>query len=380
MARGARAQRRLEAALANLPHGLCMFDADRRLVLCNTRYVEMYRLPPELVAEGTRLDDIVAYREKAGNAPVAFPNYVSHSGIEFIPGANSVFEFTLQDGRTIRINHLAIAGGGYAATHEDVSEVIEARSARALAETRATLVAELESKNQELEAFSYTVSHDLRAPLRAIDGFSHAILEDCADRLDENGQSHLRRIRLAAQRMGELIDDILQLSRVTRAGITLARVDLSLMAHEVVDDLQRQNSDHDVDVTISDGLIAEADRGMMRIVLENLLGNAWKFTRGAEHPVIAFRAIDGGESAYVVSDNGAGFDMSYADKLFLPFQRLHSESDFPGTGIGLATIRRVIDRHGGRVWAKGEVGRGASFFFALPDIGASPLGSRAFSA
>ena len=380
LAKGKWAQRRLEAALANLPHGMCMFDAERRMVLCNTRYMEMYELPPELVASGTPLKKIVAYRQKIGNAPTSFPNYATHVGIEFRSGANSVFEFALEDGRTIRINHLALPDGGYVATHEDVSEVIEARSARALAEARATLVAELERRNKELEAFSYTVSHDLRTPLRAIDGFSHAILDDYSDRLDPIGQGHLRRIRQAAQRMGELIDDILQLSRVTRAEINLGPVDLTQMAHEIVDNLQRQNPDHAVDVTISDGLVTEADRGMMRIVLENLFGNAWKFTRGANRPTVEFSAIDGDDLTYVVRDNGAGFDMTYANKLFHPFQRLHTEADFPGTGIGLATIHRVIDRHGGRVWAEGTVGHGASFFFTLPELRSVALRQRALSA
>lgn len=381
-ARNAWAQRRLEAALANLPHGMCMFDKDRRMVLCNTRYMEMYELPPELVQPGTPLEEIVAHREKIGNAPVAFPNYASHVGIEFRSGANSVFEFALQDGRTVRINHLALSDGGYVATHEDVSEVIEARSARALADARATLVAELERKNKELEAFSYTVSHDLRTPLRAIDGFSCAILDDYSDRLDEMGQNHLKRIRQAAQRMGELIDDILQLSRVTRTEMSLCRVDLSSMARDIVDVLQRQNSDHDVDVVIGEGLVAEADRGMIRIVLENLLGNAWKFTRDVPHPLVEFGAKCaklGDEAAYFVRDNGAGFDMACVDKLFRPFQRLHPEKDFPGTGIGLATIHRVIDRHGGRVWAEGAVGEGASFHFTLPDLRASPFRQRAFA-
>jgi signal transduction histidine kinase len=379
--RNAWAQRRLEAALANLPHGMCMFDKDRQMVLCNERYAQMYELPSELVEPGTPLEEIVAYREKIGNAPVAFPNYASHDGIEFRSGANSVFEFTLQDGRTIRINHLALSDGGYVATHEDVTEVIEARSARALADARAALVAELERRNRELEAFSYTVSHDLRTPLRAIDGFSHAILDDYADKLDETGKNHLKRIRQAAQRMGELIDDVIHLSRVTRAEMALGRVDLSQMGREIVEALLRQNRDHNVDVVIADDLVAEADRGMMKIVLENLLGNAWKFTRNIPHPLVEFGVKLGGEEVtYFVRDNGAGFDMAYIDKLFRPFQRLHSERDFPGTGIGLATIHRVIDRHGGRVWAEGAVGQGASFFFTLPDLKSSPLRQHAFTA
>jgi signal transduction histidine kinase len=379
-ARNEWAQRRLEATLANLPHGMCMFDKDRRMVLCNARYIEMYALPPELVEPGTPLQEIVAYREKIGNAPLAFPNYATHVGIEFRSGANSVFEFALGDGRTIRINHLALSDGGYVAIHEDVTEVIEARSARALADARAVLVAELERRNKELEAFSYTVSHDLRTPLRAIDGFSHAILDDYSDKLDETGKNHLNRIRQAAQRMGELIDDILQLSRVTRAEMAPIRVDLSQLAREIVDVLQRQNSGRDIDVVIGDGVIAEADRGMMRIVLENLLGNAWKFTRDVPHPLVEFGAKLGDEATYFVRDNGAGFDMAYVDKLFRPFQRLHEEKDFPGTGIGLATIHRVIDRHGGRVWAKGAIGQGATFFFTLPGLKSSPLRPRAFTA
>ena len=350
------------------------------MVLCNTRYAEMYELPPELVEPGIPLEEIVTYREKIGNAPMAFPNYASHVGIEFRSGANSVFEFTLQDGRTIRINHLALSDGGYVAIHEDVTEVIEARSARALADARAVLVAELERRNKELEAFSYTVSHDLRTPLRAIDGFSHAILDDYSDKLDETGKNHLKRIRQAAQRMGELIDDILQLSRVTRTEMSIDRVDLSQMAREVVDVLQRQNNDRVIETIIADGLVTEADRGMMRIVLENLLGNAWKFTRNVPHAVVEFGIRAEDEAAYFVRDNGAGFDMAYVDKLFRPFQRLHSEKDFPGTGIGLATIQRVIEKHGGHVWAEGAIGQGASFFFTLPDLRSSPLRQRAFTA
>jgi two-component system, NtrC family, sensor kinase len=244
-------------------------------------------------------------------------------------------------------------------------DAAEARSAKELAETRAALVAELERKNKELEAFSYSVSHDLRAPLRSIDGFSKALIEDCADKLDEEGLKHLNRVRAAAQRMGELIDDMLQLSRVTRLDLNRRRVDLSALAREVAADLQRQEPERRVVVELEDGLFADADPRLVRIVLENLLGNAWKFTRKVEEPKIVIGMREGDGPVFFVRDNGAGFDMQHAEKLFRPFQRLHVESDFPGTGIGLATIHRVIDRHGGRVWAEAVVGEGATFFFSL---------------
>jgi signal transduction histidine kinase len=361
---------RLQGMLANTPHGLCIFDADKRLVLCNAHYAELYKLPPSIVRPGTPLKVIVDYRHEIGTAPKNFPNYVSHDGVAWKTHGNSVFEVALEDGRTIRLNHLALAGGGYVATHEDMSEIeleaSKARAARELAESRAALVAELERKNRELESFSYSVSHDLRGPLRAIDGFSHAILEDYGDRLDATGYSHLKRIRAAANRMGELIDDMLNLSRITRVEMIRDRVDLSSLAREVADDLQRRHLDHQVAFRVDDDLVVDADPRMMKIVLENLIGNAWKFTRRTEQPNVEFGLRRNGEAAFFVRDNGAGFNMEQAGKLFKPFQRLHTEAEFPGTGIGLATIHRVIDRHGGRIWAEGEVGRGAAFFFTLP--------------
>jgi DNA-binding response OmpR family regulator len=246
-------------------------------------------------------------------------------------------------------------------------EAAEARAARELAEAKAELVDELKSKNEELEAFSYSVSHDLRAPLRGVDGFSQALLEDYSDRLDETGQNYLRRIRAGAQRMAALIDDMLLLSRVNRAQIERERVDVSGLAQTVAEELGRQNPDHKVAVLIQPELTAHADRGMMRILLENLLGNAWKFTARTAEARIEIRAdTSGTESVFLVKDNGAGFDMAHAGALFQPFQRLHSEADFPGTGIGLATVRRIVDRHGGRIWAEGTVDRGATVFFTVP--------------
>jgi PAS domain S-box-containing protein len=226
--------------------------------------------------------------------------------------------------------------------------------------------AELARSNAELEQFAYLVAHDLRAPLRSINGFSHILLEDYADRLDEEGRDHLRRVRDAAARMGHLMDDLLELSRLTRAEMRRERVDLSALASEVASELQRSRPERRVEFVISDGLVAEGDARLLRVALENLLGNAFKFTRKEPAARIEFGSATGGGSIrYYVRDNGVGFETAYAEKLFGAFQRLHGEEDFEGTGIGLATVQRVVHRHGGRVWAEGEVGEGATFFFTL---------------
>ena len=253
-------------------------------------------------------------------------------------------------------------------------EATEARAARELSETRAVLVDELERKNKELEAFSYSISHDLRAPLRSIDGFSKALLEDYADKLDANGQHYLDRVRTGAQRMGELIDDLLQLSKVGRAELRRGRVDLSVLARIVATELQRVNPDRRVQVLIPDGIVADADYRLLHVVLENLLGNAWKFTTAVAEAIIEFGILQqGGVPTYFVRDNGAGFDMANAGKLFTPFQRLHPAAKFPGTGIGLATVHRIVDRHGGRVWAESAVGLGATFLWTLPTLRSGSL-------
>jgi PAS domain S-box-containing protein len=225
---------------------------------------------------------------------------------------------------------------------------------------------ELEAINRELEAFSYSVSHDLRAPLRAIDGFSRILLTDYADRLDDTGRDRLERVRRAAQHMGTLIDDLLKLSRVTRTELKHEQVDLSALAGEVAEELRKQAPERSVQFAISPGLVVNGDRGLLRIVLDNLLGNAWKFTGGRAEARIGLSATShAGQPAYVVSDNGAGFDMAYADKLFGVFQRLHDVSEFPGTGVGLATVQRIIHKHGGRIWPESEVGKGTRFYFTL---------------
>jgi PAS domain S-box-containing protein len=227
--------------------------------------------------------------------------------------------------------------------------------------------AQLESANRELESFSYSVSHDLRAPLRSIDGFSQALIEDYEDRLDSQAQDFLQRIRGATQRMAELIDALLSLSRVTRAELLREPVDLSAMAQAIATELQRHEPQRQVDFVIADGLEASGDARLLRIMLENLLGNAWKFTAQRSQTRIEFGAQSqpDGSPAFFVRDNGAGFDMTYANKLFGAFQRLHGMNEFAGTGIGLATVQRIIHRHGGRVWAEGTVGHGATFYFTL---------------
>lgn len=226
--------------------------------------------------------------------------------------------------------------------------------------------AELSTINQELESFAYSVSHDLRAPLRSIDGFSQAILEDYYEQIDATGQDYLRRIRSATQRMGQLIDDLLALSRVTRSDLKQELVDLSAIALGITSDLRQSAPDRDVQFVIQEGLRVSGDSHLLRVVLVNLLENAWKFTARKPRARIEFGVVnDTGKKIYFIKDDGAGFDMAYSHKLFGAFQRLHSMADFPGNGIGLATIQRVIHRHGGRVWAEGAVGQGATFYFTL---------------
>jgi signal transduction histidine kinase len=241
-----------------------------------------------------------------------------------------------------------------------------------LARDRRAWAAELERINRELEAFSYSVSHDLRAPLRAIDGFSKALLLDCPEGLDDASRHYLERIRAGIERMRRLIEDLFALSRIQRSAVNLERVDLTRLAEEVARELAQREPERKVAVEIARGLSARADRHLLTIVLENLLGNAWKFTSKVCDPEISVgradpqHGRDGQDGpAFFVRDNGAGFDMAYADKLFAPFQRLHRPGDFEGTGIGLATVQRIVSRHGGRVFASSEPNRGATFYFTL---------------
>jgi PAS domain S-box-containing protein len=225
-----------------------------------------------------------------------------------------------------------------------------------------------EAANRELEAFNYSVAHDLRAPLRAIDGFSHVLLEDYGNALDAEGQHLLHRVRNAAQHMGRLIDGLLALGRLTRMSIRSQPVDLSELGHAAAERLKESQPDRVVEFVIGDGFVENGDSALLGAAIENLLSNAWKFTRNQPNARIEFGCVqEGGQTAYFVRDNGAGFDMAFVSKLFGVFQRLHTPSEFEGTGVGLATVQRIVHRHGGRVWAEGKVGEGASFHFTFGD-------------
>jgi|GEM_PF-5512500 len=243
-----------------------------------------------------------------------------------------------------------------------------AREARAQAEAREEMMVMLRAAHQELESFSYSVAHDLRAPLRSISGFSEALVEDNGAQLDARGRGHLEKILGASARMATLIEDLLSLSRVTRQPLATMPLDLTAMAHEVVADLRAADPRREVAITIAPGLRTEADRSLTRALLQNLFGNAWKFTRRTAGARIEFGRESGQgphPDAFFVRDNGAGFDDAYAAKLFGAFQRLHTTAEFEGSGVGLATVRRIVRRHGGEVWGTGKVGGGATFHFTL---------------
>ncbi|HOJ95787.1 MAG TPA: response regulator [Methanospirillum sp.] len=237
-----------------------------------------------------------------------------------------------------------------------------------MARERSRLEAELEAANRELDSFSYSVSHDLRAPLIAIDGFSRILEETYAGYLPPDGIECLSRIRQAANQMDQLIEDFLRLSRVTRAPILMERLDLSHMAREILGQLATHDPDRKVSWRVEEGLMAYGDPGLCEIALKNLIGNAWKYTMKTDNAQIQMGSMMQGQTrVFFVKDNGAGFPSDKANLLFIPLQRLHSHQEFPGNGIGLATVQRIIHRHGGRIWAEGAIGEGATFFFTLPE-------------
>jgi signal transduction histidine kinase len=257
-------------------------------------------------------------------------------------------------------------GRGRFAGHLGVAWPVE------LAEARATPDVDADSATRALvaehAAFSYTISHDLRAPLRVVEGFGRILKEDYATALDRVGHDHLDRVMGAAARMNQMIDALLSLSRLSTQPLAQQPVNLSQMAGWVVDDLRRAAPERQATVIIAPGMVAQGDPTLLRMALENLLGNAWKYSAKVPQAVIRFEPCQaGGRAVYLVSDNGAGFDMRFADRLFGVFQRLHSSSDFQGTGVGLASVQRIVRRHGGEIWAESEVGQGARFHFTLKD-------------
>ena len=358
-----------ESVINTVREPLISLDQDLRVVAVNRAFCEFFKVKPEetvgqLIYDlGNRQWDIPSLRELLETIlpeKTTFDDYEVEHDFATI-GRRTMLLNARQIQRVLgkeRIILLAI---------EDITERKRTQEVLAQqAETLALTNMELVAVNKELATFAYSVSHDLRAPLRGIDGFSQALLEDYADKLDEQGKEYVRRVRAATQRMGQLIDDMLILSRVTRSEMRRGAVDLSALARTIAAELQKTQPERQVQFVIAEGLTVNGDAALLRAVLDNLLGNAWKFTGKQTKARIELGVTrHEGKRAYYVRDDGVGFDMTYVDKLFGPFQRLHSTEEFAGTGIGLATVQRIINRHGGKAWAEGAVGKGASFYFTL---------------
>lgn len=353
-------EERYRSLAENLPAVLMRYNRDFRLVYLSSVSASITGIPVEDCLGKT-------------NREIGHPEHLCRlweSAIDEVlqTGQNKNLEFDFDSTQGKKTFYLSLAPefdatGGVAYVLGISTDITERKKAEQDLRQR-TL--ELEAANEEMSSFSYTISHDLRAPLRSMDGFSQALLEDYAGHLDEQGRQWLQHIRDSSQTMGQLINDLLGLSRVVRAELKWDRVDLSGMSVSIADDLTKAEPNRRVEFDISSGMEAWADRNLMRLVMENLIGNAFKYTSTRQAARIEVGILErNGERVCFVRDNGVGFDMEYSDKLFKPFQRLHTEKEFPGTGIGLATVRRIIKRLGGEVWAEGEVGKGATFYFSL---------------
>lgn len=364
-----------QSIVETVRHPLLVLDADLRVQRANRPFYETFSLQPEQAAEQPffELDD-----SKLDIGPVReLLRRVVANG-EALEGYEVEQDFPRVGRKTLLLNARQVYREDdptpmVLVAIEDITEKKqtqdELRRLNAGLEDRVRdRTAQLEAANREMEAFCYSVSHDLRAPLRAIDGFSQELLHTYADKLDELGKHYLQRVRAGSQRMAQLIDELLQLSRLSRSDLNRQSVDISAVATAVAAELQRLEPGRQVTFLIEPELTAYGDPGLLRIVLENLLNNAWKFTSRHPRATIEFGTAESeGQRAYFVRDDGAGFNPTFAGKLFGAFQRLHKERDFPGTGIGLATVQRVIHRHGGRVWAEGAIEKGAAFYFTLPE-------------
>jgi PAS domain S-box-containing protein len=366
-----------DALTKSLGEGICAFDRNRKVIFVNPATTRLLgwnhsELMGRDMAEVFQID--ANDDDEAVLSSLDVWDAVLHRR-RMVEGQNI---FVRKDGSSFPASYLVTpfveneAVQGVVVTLRDITETRRIqdeleRSREELEQRVVERTVNLTAANQELEAFSYSVSHDLRSPLRSIDGFSQALLEDYEDKLDHDGKDSLQRIRAASQKMGRIIDDLLNLSKLTRAQMRTEHIRISEMAQKILEELSSSDKNRQVQTIVQDNLMAVGDSSLLRIALENLLSNAWKFTSKQENARIVFGAERiQGEKVYFVQDNGAGFNMEYGNKLFGAFQRLHQAHEFSGTGIGLATVRRIIHRHGGRIWAESEIGRGAKFSFTLP--------------
>ncbi|WP_374245192.1 PAS domain S-box protein [Zoogloea sp.] len=357
----------------SLPAPFFLFDQQGRLVLWNRFVSELTGLPDAQLQNAEAESLVIPEQEPvmAHRIESALLSGEASAEVMLRRADREPVPFLVVGRRVILDGKPHIVGVGTDLTERKFAERAIKRLNTELERRVAERTSQLSAALNELESFSYSVSHDLRAPLRAIEGYSAILGSDYGDKLDEEAKELLRRVRAAVHRMGQLIDDLLTLSRVSRKELERRPVDLTQLAQVICEELRQQEPNREVLIDIAPSLQVEGDPSLMRTVLENLLGNAWKFTGRVEHPEIRFEATQHeGVEAFVVRDNGAGFDMRYRENLFRPFQRLHSDREFPGTGIGLATVARIVRRHGGEVWAEGEVGHGASLYFS---IGQTPL-------
>ncbi|MBI1906120.1 MAG: PAS-domain containing protein [Rhodocyclales bacterium] len=365
----------LQNTLDHLEQGISVMDANLHMTAMNRRFCELLGFPEEMARNGAPFEAFFRYNAERGEyGPCDVESLVKEKVALARRFEPHCFKRTRPDGRIIEVRGTPIKGGGFVTSYTDITAREQAEETlRELNETLEQRVrertAELEASNQELESFSYSVSHDLRAPLRALHGFSHLLEEEYGVLLDATGLNYLHRIRRAAERMGKLIDDLIELARISRQGLVRMDVDLSKLAQDVVASLTEHHPQRRVRWHIAAGLQACADPVLLRVLIDNLLRNAWKFTAERNDAVIELGTLpdpDPDGPVFFVRDNGAGFDMGYADKLFQPFQRLHVADRFEGSGIGLAIVQRIVRRHGGRVWAEAVAGQGATFYFTLP--------------
>lgn len=312
------------------------------------------RMVEELWTEARSTDEALECEARLWHAPTARYRYVAFRAVPLLDAEGAVAQWI---GTVNDIDDRRRAEAEIRRLNAELEQRVQERTA------------ELQEANGELEAFCYSVSHDLRAPLRAVDGFSRALIEDYEAQVDVGMRDYLRRIRNATRRMDQLIEDLLNLSRIARANLSREPVDMSALAREVVADLHTREPQREIEVSVWDGVSAYGDPRLLRVVLENLLGNAWKFTAKVAAARMEFGSLHQGEHVtYFVRDNGAGFDMAHAEKLFNAFTRLHAESEFPGTGIGLAIVQRIVHRHGGNIWAQAQLGKGAVVSFTLEGL------------